>query len=69
MTRRRRLYAVYLNDEFVMIGTAIECARAMGVKPEYIKWGTTPTASKRIAGRKTNNKTRRVMSVAVGWEG
>lgn len=40
-------YALYSGDEFIMIGTAEQLAERMGVKPETVKWYTTPTAERR----------------------
>lgn len=37
-------YAVYKGDELLVMGTAEECAEVLKVKPDYIRWLTTPTA-------------------------
>ena len=49
-------YAVYKKDEIVVIGTAEECALALGVTVEYIRWMTTPTGKRRLANRKNPDK-------------
>lgn len=49
-------YAVYKNDEIVVIGTAEECALELGVTVEYIRWMTTPTGKRRLANRKNPDK-------------
>lgn len=45
-------YAVYRKGEIVAMGTKEECAKELGVTPEYIYWMTTPTGKKRLAGSK-----------------
>lgn len=49
-------FAIYKGDTFMFIGTAEYCAKIMGVKPEFIKWLTTPTAKKRFENRKDKSK-------------
>lgn len=49
-------YAVYKGDELIIIGTAIECADRLNVKPDYIYWLTRPVAKKRLAKRKNPEK-------------
>lgn len=41
-------YAVYKNGEIITVGTDEECAKALGVSKEYIRFMTTPTAKRRI---------------------
>ena len=38
------------------MGTAFECAEELKVQPDYIKWLTTPTATRRLAKRKNPDK-------------
>ncbi len=45
-------YAVYRGDNLLVIGTAKECAAELNMKPESIRWLTTPTAKQRLAKRK-----------------
>ena len=40
-------YALYSGDEFIAIGTIEEIAERMGVKPDTVRWYTTPTAERR----------------------
>ncbi|WP_342435941.1 hypothetical protein NSS79_20680 [Paenibacillus sp. FSL L8-0436] len=49
-------FAVYKGEEMLAMGTAAECAKVMGVNPEYIRWLTTPTAKRRLAKRKNPDK-------------
>lgn len=49
-------YAIYRGDTFQFIGTAEECAKKMNVKPDFIKWLTTPTGKKRFESRKDKEK-------------
>lgn len=49
-------YAVYKGDELLAMGTAEECAEVLKVKPEYIRWLTTPTAKRRLAKRKNPDR-------------
>lgn len=48
-------YAVYKGEEFIMIGTAKECAEETGVSEKSIRWLSTPTAKKRQANREMKN--------------
>jgi hypothetical protein len=49
-------YAIYKGEELLCIGTKEECAKELGVQPEYIYWLTTPTAKRRLASRKNPEK-------------
>lgn len=49
-------YAIYKGDTFLFIGTAEECAERMGVKPDFVKWLTTPTGKRRFEQRKDKSK-------------
>lgn len=49
-------YAVYKGEDLLVMGTAEECAEELNVRPEYIKWLTTPTAKRRLANRKNPDK-------------
>ena len=46
-------YAVYKGDLFVCIGTVNECADQLGVKPETIRYYTTPAYKRKV--QKRNN--------------
>jgi hypothetical protein len=53
MRRMTTEYAIYNGDEFVMIGTAGECAAKLGVKPATIYFlSSSPAYVKRIEQRK-----------------
>lgn len=41
------MYALYRGDEFVDVGTADEIAKRRGIKPESVKWMSTPSYRKR----------------------
>lgn len=42
-------YAVYRGDEFITLGTAIECAEYMGWnKPKYTQFFASPTYKERV---------------------
>lgn len=45
-------YAIYNNGEIVVMGTAEECAKELGVTTKYIRWLTTPTSKRRAMSRK-----------------
>ena len=49
-------YAVYKGEDCIAIGTAKECALELGVKPDTIRWMTTPTGKKRFESRKNTSK-------------
>lgn len=49
-------YAVYKGEDCIAIGTSKECGVKLGVKPETIKWMTTPTGKKRFESRKNKSK-------------
>lgn len=49
-------YAVYKGDDLLCIGTAIECAQQLKVKPATIQWMATPAGKKRSASRKNPHK-------------
>ena len=36
-------YAVYKGDNLLAVGTAVEIAKLLGVKPRTVRWWTTPT--------------------------
>jgi len=44
-------FAVYKGDDLIVMGTAKECARFMGVTEKYIGFMTTPTGKRRMEGR------------------
>ena len=56
-------YAIYKGDTFLFIGTAEECANKMNVKPDFIKWLTTPTGKRRFENRKNKNKALRAVKL------
>lgn len=49
-------YALYKGDEFLIVGTAEECAKYLNVKADSIKWMSTPTAKRRLKRRKRKEK-------------
>lgn len=49
-------YAVYKGNELIVTGTAQECADFMNVSSKYIRWMTSPTGKRRLAGRKNPSK-------------
>ena len=53
---KEKLFALYKGDEFIDIGTAKELAKKRNVKPDFIKYLSTPANKRRIANRKNNNK-------------
>lgn len=36
--RALKTYAVYHDDELLLVGTAEECGKYLGVRPETIRW-------------------------------
>ena len=57
-----RIYAVYLGDDFLAVGTCKEVSRELGIKPETLISKSTPSYQKRY---KTY---RRHMIVIKWWE-
>lgn len=43
----KKLYALYRGDEFVDVGTAEEIAERQEIRPESVKWMSTPSYHKR----------------------
>ena len=43
----KKRYALYRGDEFVDVGTAEEIAERQGIRPESVKWMSTPSYHKR----------------------
>jgi hypothetical protein len=43
-------FSIYRGDEFLFVGTALECADYLGVKVETIYFMSTPTYRKRRGG-------------------
>lgn len=41
-------YSVYKGDDLVCIGTAQECAKAIGVKVSSIQWYATPSGKRHV---------------------
>lgn len=54
--KKEIIYAIYKGDDFVYMGTKKECAEHLGVKPEAIKFYSTPTYQKRSKSL-DNNRT------------
>ncbi|MEN2765749.1 hypothetical protein [Ornithinibacillus xuwenensis] len=48
-------YAVYKGDEFLCLGTAIECADKLGVKADTIVYYTSPAYQRKLAKRNAVN--------------
>ena len=53
MSKAPVVYAVYKGDEFITVGTALECARELGVKEETIRYKSMPSYKRRIAKNST----------------
>ena len=53
-------YAVYKGDRFITMGTDQECAEHLGVKPETIRWYTSPAYQRRLQKRKASDNVRQV---------
>ena len=50
-------YAVYIGDTFLVMGPAEQCAKQLGVKPDTVRWWSSPVAMRRAEAAK---KPRRV---------
>jgi hypothetical protein len=44
-------YAVYKGDEFICVGTDVECAKHMGVKPDTVRYYTYPAYARKLKKR------------------
>ncbi len=64
--RSRMVYALYKGDNFVDMGTAEDLAKAMNVKPKFIKYLASPANLKKIENR--NNSKNAMITVRVGFE-
>ncbi|PKR86117.1 hypothetical protein [Heyndrickxia camelliae] len=53
-------YAVYKGEEIICIGTALECAKHMGIKVKSFRFYLTPSYQRRIEKR---NKPRNYITV------
>ena len=49
---RAATYALYRGDELVDVGTADELAERRHVTAAYVRWMATPTARRRVRGRR-----------------
>lgn len=49
-------YAIYEGDTFLFIGTVEECSERLKIKPDSVKFMTTPTGKKRFETRKDKSK-------------
>ena len=49
---KHRVYAIYKGDEFIMVGTAKECAARLKVQEDTIRWMTYPISKKRNKGNR-----------------
>ena len=54
-------YAIYKGEELQFIGTVDECAAFRGVKPETIRWYSTPRGQRRADARKKQDKALRII--------
>ena len=45
-------YAVYIGDTFLVMGTAEQCVRQLGVKPDTVRWWASPVAQRRAEAAK-----------------
>ena len=53
MSRKvRQEYAVYKGEDLLCMGTAYECAEILKVSPDTVRWWSSPTAEKRMRGKK-----------------
>lgn len=48
-------YAAYRGDEFLVVGTADECAEFLGVTKASIQWQTSPTGRRKSKSRKNQD--------------
>lgn len=48
---KENIYAVYKGDEFIDLGTRKELAEKLNLKPDTVKFLSTPTYRKRIKNR------------------
>lgn len=53
---KERIFALYKGDILLDIGTAKEIAIKRNVKPQFIRYLSTPANQRRIAHRKNKNK-------------
>ena len=49
-------YAVYKGENLIAMGTANECAKVMGVKPDTVKYYVTNAYKRKLAKRKYPEK-------------
>lgn len=61
-------FAIYKGDRFLFIGTADECAERMNVKPDFIRWMTTPAGKRRFESRKDKSKALTAVKLKGGEE-
>jgi len=54
-------YAIYKDDDLLFIGTVDECAAFRGVKPETIRWHSTPRGQRQADARKKQGKALRII--------
>lgn len=59
--KNEKIFALYKGEEFIDIGTAKELAKKRNVKPEFIRYLSTPANKRRIDNRKSNNKPSKVL--------
>lgn len=50
--KAKQVYALYRGDEFIDVGSAAELAERHGIKPETIRWMSTPSYHKRGSAEK-----------------
>lgn len=51
---RQKIFALYKGDEFIDVGTVKELAKKRNVKPESIRYLSTPAYERKIANRKNS---------------
>lgn len=56
-------YAVYKGDQLLCIGTAEQCAEDLGVRPDTIRFYTTPAYQERINKRRRSKNARTAIRV------
>lgn len=58
MVQKVKEYAVYKGEDFIAVGTKLELAKELNVKPETIKFYTTPSYQRRLEKRKAHRRGR-----------
>ena len=64
---KEKIFALYKGDDLLGIGTAKELAKERNVKPNFIRYLSTPSNLKRINKRKNNKTSKALISVKLGY--